>query len=231
MHLYTWCHAADTMESRFWFKKHACFKLLINGQPFYDVIGMEMDDRQDRGMLRADNSPREELSIDDDVLRPEEESEEDTLGGVQRNSRLQEYRSTITLFFEENQKVYQLLRLITLMTSILCFLCLFMDWGKYMAAIGLLNNLELTMAFKRETSELVSQKTSFYICRCIVVVIMKPMINVVICMLGGNLCWFTSPDHIGAELPLVIALASIAQVFLLRMNRELVTKGQQPVHY
>lgn len=186
-----------------------------------------MDGSQESGMLQAENSPRAEVAIDDDTLRPEFESEEDTFGREVHPGRLADYRYTVVSFFEDSAKVYSLLRLTTLTTLVLCLFSMAMNWGVYMSALGLINNAELLISFRRENSAMVANKASFYICRCVVLIMLKPLINVVICMLGGNLCWFSSPSHIGAELPLMIAMASVAQVMLLRVNRDLAAHDQQ----
>ena len=185
---------------------------------------MEMDSSQERGILQPEVA---ETTIEDDSLAAEEETPPENFNRTARHDRLTAYRLRIAAILGQCQRVMYLLKIITMLACGWSLFCIFAGWGTFVAAIALLNNLEMGMGFYRETPGLVAQKTELYICRCVFIILMKPIINVIICMLGGDTCKFGSPSNVSSELPLSIAILSFGQLALLKLHKSLYLKNPQ----
>lgn len=183
---------------------------------------MEIDNSQERGILQPDAS---ETNIEEDQMTIDDDLQPESYTRTARLDRLSAYRNQIAEFFEQSQKVFVLLKTITLLAFLLSLIYVFIGWGTYIAALAMLNNLELLLGFMREGASIVVLKTELYLCRCLFVIIMKPVVNVIVCMLGGDTCRFGSPGNIGSELPLSLAVLTIGQVALLRIHKSLYNKG------
>lgn len=192
---------------------------------------MEIDSSQERGILQPDNA---ETTIEEDRMNMGDSNDDlhpETYTRPQRQDSLTSLRSQITNFFSQSNQVFLLLKTGTAITFLWALLCIILGWGTYISALAMLNNLEMMAGLAREGQSIVALKTELYVCRATFIIIMKPVINVIICMLGGDTCRFGSPNNIGYELPLSLAFLTISQIVLLRLHKQLFIKVQGGAQY